>query len=747
MFFSPLSIEMLFGLILPGTQGKSQEALLRVLEINEEEINGYLAELQIASESLLGMVNPDEYNPDFTTVQLANSLWHHTDTEIQAHYARMMNTRFPFEWFHFSHPVADTTPRINQWASDKTNGLIPELPIALDKNSVAVLLSALYLKGFWSREFSHIANDTDVFYKLDGSEGVSQYMEITQDTDEGQAEAYYLKKESFHALRLMLNDKRIGLEVYLPHEKTGLNDFIDQLPPGNFEQWKDEFVPAPYFYFLMPKFETEDGFKLGEIAEQLGLDALFTLSNDLAPMLQSQELLQFSDIGQKAKIKVTKEGLEAAAVGYAVGVAGAAFYEEPETQEMIVFEADHPFLYRIVDTVTNQALFQGIFTTPVHTSDIFLEHLNKRTRKAYDQHCPELSDQERFVVALLLLETTLEKYPLTYNVLKEIVDRIWANLAKDETLRDSSLAQDYTDYLTALYYIKNKEHEDEDYADDPPQNKFIEVAEEINDSLLELFNDFGAMLGERVVTEYNIKSFGYFFYLVIDNNVQLPNYRHLISLIRQHQKGHVVRRIAFADLQFDEIPKTIEYTEEEKQARVALRTQQEVDRKMSRLGKSLKAGFATYALTRLRSHVGESYAAIDKVIHKLEQYVLQPNQAQTEEIRSMLYWISHAGQYDTHSGFDTKDRLQVKLLRKKFPDVMAMLAIVGAQFIDKSNWDILDEINRENKESEILAKANDLLAKHGLLHSTTLWRWLLLCRTSKKTWFLTMLFSKVSKFY
>lgn len=708
LFFSPLSIEMLLGLILPGTQGKSQEALLEVLEISKEEIRSYLTELQTASESLLGMVNPDEYNPNFTKVQLANSLWHHPNTQVQANYARIMDTRFPFEWFHFSHPAEDTIPRINQWASDKTNGLIPELPITVDEDTVAVLLSALYLKGFWSREFSDIANDTDVFYKLDGTEATSQYMEITQDTDEGEAEAYYLKKENFHALRLMLNDGRIGLEVYLPYEKTGLGDFIDNLQSTDFEQWKKEFVPAPYFYLLMPKFEAEDGFELREIAHQLGLESLFAFSDDLAPMLQSDKSLGFSDIGQQAKIKVTKEGLEAAAVSYMVAVGGAAFYEEPETQEMIIFEADHPFLYRVTDTVTNKTLFQGIFTEPELAGDIFLEQANKRTLEVYKKHSPELSDLERFVMALLLLELTLEKYPLKYDALAKIIDQIWAELATAQEFSNKGVVSDYREYVETMI---NAAFDNDSVKD----SKFYSIAEEINPLFVEVLENFYSMFetGQQIY-EYNQKNFGYLIDSVQEANLQLPNYTHLIALVQQHQTGNSVQRIALEKLQFDEIPKTIEYTEEEKQARATLRAEQELNRKLSGIGKKLKAGFALYALTRLRTFMGESSETINKITDKMEAYIQGSGQVPKQEIKHMLYWITNAEPYDTHPNFAAKDRLKLKLLRKKYPDIMAMLAIVGTQFIGESSWDILNEIDWENKEQNILAKANSLLAKHGL---------------------------------
>ena len=446
LVFSPLSLEMLLGLVLPGTQGKSREELLVALEITEEEVNSYLAELQIVSDSLLSIQSDTSEEGNLTKIQFANSLWHKKNTQPNPNYERTISTRFPFELFQFSEPVENTLERINQWANEKTNGLIPALPISLNEDSVAVLLSALYLKAFWSREFNAYPQDTDVFYLLDGSEAVSQYMEIKQDT-EGEAMAHYLKKDSFHALRLMCNDERMGLEVYLPYENTGLSNFLETLNPAQFDQWQKEFVPAPYFYFLMPKFESKGSFKLGEIAEDLGIGALFELSDDLAPLLISELPLQASEIAQEAKIKIKEEGLEAAAVTFMAMVGGSAFFEEPETQPMIIFEADHPFLYRIVDTITNKVLFQGIFTKPENTSNAFLNHLNKQLIKEYKQKSAQLTDDERFVLALILLEHALKKRPLKHGVIYSIINDIWQILSLIPSHRTQEVVITFREYV------------------------------------------------------------------------------------------------------------------------------------------------------------------------------------------------------------------------------------------------------------------------------------------------------------
>lgn len=681
LIFSPLSIEMLLGLILPGTQGQSRQALLKALEISEEEVNSYLATLQTASSSLLMISEEAQDRGNYTNVQLANSLWYATNVQVNTPYKHTIERRFPFEFFQFSQPIKDTLPRINQWASEKTNGLIPSLPINLDKNSIAVLLSALYLKGFWSRKFSPHPQDTDLFYALDGTETVAQYMEIKQDID-GVAKASYLKKENFHALRLFFNDDRLALEVYLPYENTGLKTFIEQLKATDFDLWKDQFIPIPYFYFLLPKFEITDSFKLSKIANKLGLEALFKMSNNLAPMFKSDLPLYFQEIGQEVKIKVKEEGLEAAAVSFGA-MAGGGFYE-PEKHSMLMFQANHPFLYRIVDTITNKTLFQGIFAEPVYTSNAFLAHLNKRTLTEYQKQLIDLSDEERFVVALLLLELVLEKYPLKHQTLPQLIDKIWVNLSKEPSLRDGQVAKDYSEYQMILHLFNYREDiEDDKHIE---KSKFKDATEALDDTMLELLGNF-IIESPTIVPLDNLPPLRYFLDSVITKEVQLPNYEALVSLVKTHQNGGYFQRIKCTDLIFDKIPTTITYTEEEKQERAQEKARQEYENRVHNIDSRFKVGITAYAIVQLRNQVGENYHIMDLVLENTWQYLANQTPALKEDITSILMWMLQFDGFTIHPALNVKDKIRLKAIQKKFPDVLSMVRVLLSQFAGNNHWE------------------------------------------------------------
>jgi serpin B len=76
----------------------------------------------------------------------------------------------------------------------------------------------------------------------------------------------------------------------------------------------------------------------------------------------SDEKLWISEAIHKAYIDVNEEGTEAAAAT-AVVMRAAALFRPPPARK-VVFTADHPFLFAVLDTRSGLPLFLGQFTRP-----------------------------------------------------------------------------------------------------------------------------------------------------------------------------------------------------------------------------------------------------------------------------------------------------------------------------------------------------------------------------------------------
>jgi serine protease inhibitor len=111
----------------------------------------------------------------------------------------------------------------------------------------------------------------------------------------------------------------------------------------------------------LPKFETRYEDSIKDELISLGMETVFDPYNaDFSRMNEGREKnLYISEVKHKTFCKVDEEGTEASAVtSVEMGVTSAPL----EPANSIIF--DRPFVYGIVDTVTNAPLFLGIMENP-----------------------------------------------------------------------------------------------------------------------------------------------------------------------------------------------------------------------------------------------------------------------------------------------------------------------------------------------------------------------------------------------
>ncbi|OJJ14591.1 hypothetical protein BKI52_41900 [marine bacterium AO1-C] len=355
LIFSPASFEVIFAMLLAGSQGATRQLLLKTLEISENEVSSFLQNQQTYIHSSFSEYRSPSDEP--TIRKFANGLWFRSTEQIRASYQGDLQHYFSAHIQPFDSSLEKTQQQINHWVNTHTNQLIPSLPLVLDDATIAVLINALHLKTTWSYELT--PRSIGDFHLLDGTTQPCRYMGLKQDSPTS-AEALYFKKENFHALAYLSIDRRIALTMYLPFEKDGLPQLLEEITPESLKAWDDLFEPIEVFDFKIPKFEIASDLNLSQITKKMGLAALFQPSQDFAPIFGDKTLQGFGEVSQANKIYVHEKGLEASAASFIALTLGMS------SATKVYFKATHPFFYCIKDLATNQALFQGIFTTPTN---------------------------------------------------------------------------------------------------------------------------------------------------------------------------------------------------------------------------------------------------------------------------------------------------------------------------------------------------------------------------------------------
>jgi serine protease inhibitor len=338
-FISPLSILMAYGMTMNGADSDTYTQMQKVFGLDgmsREEIN------QAARELIDLLV---EYDED-VRFNIANSIWYRVGYPVTAEFLETNQTYFDavIEEVDFNDP--ETIERINQWVSDKTDGLIDEIIETIPPNIVMYLINAIYFNGEWTYPFDPEKTETKPFTRTDNTTVDVEMMRM----DEGD-DMLLAQGEDYTAVNLYYGDAGYAMTLVLPDEETGLENWLSSMTWNDWQELTDGFTETR-FNLELPKFELEyevDGFQ--EILEEMGIVDAFGPA-DFSRITGGPNDLFIGETRHKTFIAVDEEGTEAAAVT-SVGIYESA---TPEIR------FNRPFFYTIREAETGTILFMGTMT-------------------------------------------------------------------------------------------------------------------------------------------------------------------------------------------------------------------------------------------------------------------------------------------------------------------------------------------------------------------------------------------------
>lgn len=336
---SPLSMQFLLGMVLDGAQGETADEICRVL--------GYEAgDSQAADEFASTLLEQLPALDKLTTLSIGNAVFANQSYPILDSYRSRVSQYYDAELSNLDFTdIGPATNQINDWCSDRTNGLIPKVLDRVDPAALAYLMNALYFKGQWQEKFPAEATANETFVDEKGKESTVPMMKNhrlfpCQDND------------VFSAVRLPYGNGAYQMTVILPRKGRTIQETVSVLDAQRWNEisqsWSERDVDA-----WIPKFETTSHLELKKVLIEMGMPTAFeAMKADFRAM--SAYALCLSLVIQDAVIKVDEEGTEAAAVSTGM--------METSVHEPLPFHADHPFLYLITESSTGAILFAGKYS-------------------------------------------------------------------------------------------------------------------------------------------------------------------------------------------------------------------------------------------------------------------------------------------------------------------------------------------------------------------------------------------------
>lgn len=354
VFLSPFSVLLGLGMVHAAAKGNTRSQMTKAMHLE-----GYRDGQEAVGEAfrrLVSIVN----NPSLNyTLRTANRLFV-SDAGLQVlenflaftekyFGAGLMAMNFAGEW-------DESRIAINRWVSDNTENKIENLLSegSVDRDTLLVIVSAIYFRGYWSNSFEKEATKERTFH-------LSQHEHTTVDMmTRTITEFNYHESEDLDCQVLELPYVgKVSMFVLLPRDVDGLSSVESRLSAGSLAEVFRSTV-ATRVKVSLPKFEADQTAKLRRSLEQMGMTDMFGNKADLSG-LDGTRRLKVTEAVHSAFIAVDEEGTEAAAsTAFVLKTKSAAGIEPP----FVTFTADRPFVYAIVNRATNCVLFLGRFVTP-----------------------------------------------------------------------------------------------------------------------------------------------------------------------------------------------------------------------------------------------------------------------------------------------------------------------------------------------------------------------------------------------
>jgi serpin B len=300
---------------------------------------------------------------DSLELRVANSLWAQDGLAYRRPFLEILESAYgsPLQRVDFARAPDAARVRINRWAEALTRGRIARLlpPGAIDQAVRLVLVNAIYFRGGWAHSFPPSATREDVFFLAAGDSVRVPLMNQ-------QGEFPYAEDAAVQLLELPYRNSRQALLVVLPRERDGLEAMEARLSADVLRQWMDA-LESRLVRIWLPRWRARTTLELSPVLAAMGMPDAFGGKADFSGMSEKAGMgndLFLSRVDHQAWIQVDEKGTEAAAATAVAVATLEAVRVDREPPKPILFRADHPFCFALVDRRTGVVLFLGRVTDP-----------------------------------------------------------------------------------------------------------------------------------------------------------------------------------------------------------------------------------------------------------------------------------------------------------------------------------------------------------------------------------------------
>jgi serine protease inhibitor len=342
LFVSPLSLHIALGMLLNGAQNETADQILKALKmegVSMEDLNKayntLMTELPAADSKV--------------KLGLANSLWYRSGFQVETSFQDILKQSFKAEvtGLEFNNAALD---KINQWASNKTNGKIKKVLDKISADQIMFLMNALYFKGDWSNKFD-AGKTVDTPFRLESGSDKTVKMMFKEADFKG------TEVEKYKAVQLPYANGQFNMTLIIPKGENTVAQIASGLTATEWNDLQTKRLLIRKSKVGLPRFTMNYSAQLNSTLKKMGINKVFSDAAELNKIAITGGLM-VDFVKQDAYLGIDESGTEAAAVttiGIVLTSAG------PEIPQYI---CNRPFLLVISEKTSNTILFMGRIMNP-----------------------------------------------------------------------------------------------------------------------------------------------------------------------------------------------------------------------------------------------------------------------------------------------------------------------------------------------------------------------------------------------
>ena len=336
---SPLNIYIALSMLAEVTDGNTRKQILDVLNVKD---------MDVLNKRIKAIWDANYVDTPALKSILANSIWLRNDIGYNEDTLKRLSVEYHASSYSGEMGSESMNQKLQKWTDEHTGELLTEYTkeLKLEQESVLVLISTVYYKASWDKDFPKEQTNKGIFHGVLGDQSVPMmHNDIITDL---------YQTEHFQAVGLSLVDSGT-MYFFLPKEGYKAQDIAADpemikicMEPVSMES------NSALVHLTVPKFNDSAKTDLLECLKDIGItDVLSDKQADFTPLTKEIENIYLSSAEHAAMVKIDEEGVIGAA--YTVLMMEAAGI----IQDQVDFIIDRPFVYAVA-APDGSILFTGV---------------------------------------------------------------------------------------------------------------------------------------------------------------------------------------------------------------------------------------------------------------------------------------------------------------------------------------------------------------------------------------------------